>query len=124
MRAITTRRRSTATHFIPPSGISAMEMTGTNPLESLIRPSTRRACCDRLREVLIFLAIGSADRLDRPELLAGSSDLALDHIGLAEILANLRIVRIERDRFQIIADPLVHPTELARRIAAIIERLR
>src|SRR3954465_15197193 len=120
---MTTRRRSTATHFIAPSGMSATEATGTNPLESLIRFSTGCSCGDGFCEVLVFLAIGATDRLYGPELLAGSPDIALDHISLPEILAYLRVARIERYRLKVVSDSLVDPAQLAGRIAAIVEGL-
>ena len=57
-------------------------------------------------------------------MLLGEIVLALDDIGFAEIFAHLRIVGIERDRFQVIADALVGVAELAGRVAAIVERAR
>src|SRR4051794_25839837 len=107
-----------------PSGISATEATGTYLPEALIRSSTGRAIRDCFGKVLIFLAIGAANRLDRSELLSCSLDLALDHIGFAKILANLRVARIERYCLQVVPDPLIDLAELAGCIAAIVEGLR
>jgi hypothetical protein len=57
--------------------------------------------------MFICLANGAADLFDRLELGLGLCRVAFEEIGLAQVFANLRVVRIERDRFQIIADPLV-----------------
>ena len=123
--AMTTRRRSTATHFIAPSGISATVAAATKPSDAAVTPAQLGFCLgDRLGEVLVFLAVGAADLLDRPQLLARLLYVALNDIGFAEIFADLRVTRIERHRFQVIADPLVDPAELAGRIAAIVESLR
>src|SRR5258707_13961373 len=74
--------------------------------------------------MLVLRAIGAAYPLDRLQLRLGAAHVALDDKGLAEILADQRVTRIERDRSPVIIDPLIEPTELARGIAAIIERLR
>ena len=76
---------------------------------------------DSHREVFIFVANAPADLLDRLQLRLGARHVAFDEIGLTEVFADLRVVRIERDRFQIVADPLVDPAQFARRIAAVIE---
>src|SRR6266481_887439 len=65
----------------------------------------RRTVGNRLGEVGVFLAAGAAERLDHPELCLGVRDIALDDIGLAEILADFCVTRVERDRFLVIADP-------------------
>src|ERR1700736_6220766 len=83
--------------------------------------SLRPGGVDHLREILIILAIGAAEALDRRQLLLGEVDLALEHIGFAEIFAYLGVARIERDRLQIIGDAFIGPAELACRIAAIVE---
>ena len=72
-------------------------------------------------EMFVGLASSPADPLDRPQLGLGAREVAFEEIGLAEVFADLRIVRIERHRFQIVADPLVDPSHFARRIAAVIE---
>jgi hypothetical protein len=74
--------------------------------------------------MLVLRAVGAADPLDDLQLRLGAGDVAFDDIGLAKILADLRVARIERDRSLVVTDPLIDPAELARRIAAIIERLR
>ena len=73
--------------------------------------------------MLVLLAAGAADPLDDAQLGLGAAHVALCDISLAEILAHLRVAGRQRDRFQVIADALVEPAELPRRIAAIIERL-
>src|ERR1700722_1788294 len=80
---------------------------------------------ERLLEVLIFLAVAVAtNRFDCGELFLGEIELALDDIGFAEIFAYLRIIRIERDGLEIIADALIDLAQFARDIAAIVQRLR
>src|ERR1700682_5493744 len=74
---------------------------------------------DRRGEVLVLLAIGAADPLDRLQLRLGAAHVALEDKGLAEILADQRVGRIERHRSPVIIDPLIEPAELARGIAAI-----
>jgi hypothetical protein len=51
---------------------------------------------DRLRQIFVLLATRAADGLDGRELRFGQINFALDHIGFAEILANLRVIRVER----------------------------
>ena len=63
----------------------------------------------------------SASRSRQLESLA--RELALDHVGLAEILADQRVVRVERHGLQVIADAFVDAAELAGCIAAIVQRL-
>src|SRR3984957_3576614 len=88
-----------------------------------VAPSDRVGVVERLGEVAIILAVlRAAELLDRRQLLLCEIELALDHIGLAEILAHLRILRIERARLDIIANPLVGSPELAGRVAAVVER--
>src|SRR5438874_707889 len=79
---------------------------------------------DRVGEMLVLLAAGAADSFDDAQLGLGAAHVALCDISLAEIFAHLRVTGRQRDRFQVIADSLVEPAELPRRIAAIIERLR
>src|ERR1700692_1845391 len=75
----------------------------------------------RLGELAVILTVlRTADRLDCSKLILGEIELALDHIGFAEILSHLRIVGIKRNRLQIIADPFVGATEFASGIAAIV----
>ena len=54
-------------------------------------------------------------------MILGKVEFPLDDIGFAEILAHLRIVRIEGDGLEIVADPFVRAAEFARRITAIVE---
>ena len=72
--------------------------------------------------MLVLLAMGAADSPDRTQLLLGGGDVTLDDIGLAEILPDLSVARVLRNRLQIVAYPLINPTQLARRIASVIER--
>src|ERR1700720_940113 len=74
--------------------------------------------------MLVLRAVGAAESLDPLQLLLGAGHVALEDKGLAEILADQRVARVERHRSPVIADPLIEPAELARGIAAIIERLR
>jgi hypothetical protein len=55
-------------------------------------------------------------------LVPGEVHLPFDDVGLAKIFANLCVVRIERDRFQIVGNAFVHTAELARGIATIVQR--
>src|SRR4029077_7022590 len=74
--------------------------------------------------MLVLLAIRAADPLDRLQLGLGGGLVALRDVGLAEVLANLRVTGRERYGFQVIADPLVEPGARVCRIAPVIERLR
>src|SRR5271166_3926086 len=72
----------------------------------------------------IFARLRPAELLDRRQLILGEIVLALDHIGFAEVLAHLRVGRVESDRLQVVADSFVRPSKLARRITAVVERAR
>src|ERR1700691_5348701 len=90
-----------------------------------LTPGLKRVrLCQRAGQVLVILAVLTAKLLDRRQLLFGEILLALDDIGFAKVLAHLRVIGIERDRLEVIANPLVGASELAGRVAAIVERAR
>src|SRR5262249_46311158 len=76
---------------------------------------------DGLVEILVLFAARAAERLDGGELFLGQVNTTLHDVGLAQILAYLRIFRIEFDGLQIIGDAFVRAPELTRRIAAIVQ---
>jgi len=76
-----------------------------------------------LREVEVFLTHRPAKRPYDVQLLFGEVKLALGDIGFAEILPDLDIMRVQRDRFEIIADAFFGAAELAGDITAIVEGL-
>jgi hypothetical protein len=54
----------------------------------------------------------------------GEFVLALDDIDLPKVLAHLRVSRIQRDRLKIVANSFVGSSQLAGRIAAVVEGAR
>src|SRR5271157_2214951 len=94
----------------------------------------RRECPLQLKSVrliesvgeilVVFALLRSAELLDRRQLILGEVEFTLSDIGLAKILAHLRIVRVESDRLQIVAYPFLRPPKFAGRIAAIVEGAR
>src|SRR4051812_518554 len=70
---------------------------------------------DGLGEILVRLARGAAALLDLGQLLLGEVELALDHVGLAQVLAHQRVLRVERHRLLVVADAFFQLAELARR---------
>ena len=115
---------STATHFIAPAGISATLATATKPSGAAVTRRQPGFCS----EIALARSLYSSHSVPQISSIARScaraAHVALDDIGFAEIFADLGVSRIERHRFQVIADALVDPAELAGRIAAVIERLR
>src|SRR6202042_2343539 len=78
--------------------------------------------CQRAGQILVILAVLTAKFLDRGQLLFGEIVLALDDIGFAKVLAHLRVIGIERNRLEVVANPFVGASKLAGRVAAIVER--
>jgi hypothetical protein len=91
-------------------------LAGSGPRPQSVQSSELRVL-ERLREILVLIAAGAADRLDARKLGLCEVELALHDIGLTQIFADLSVARIERDRLQVIADALIDPPELARRVA-------
>ena len=73
---------------------------------------------------LIVVAWTAAAVGDLVELLLGLPDIVFQEIGLAEILARLGVVGIDRERLMVIVDALVDIAELARRVADQVQHLR
>ena len=79
---------------------------------------------DCRHQKLIVLAWTAAAVGDLVELLLGLPDIVFQEIGLAEILARLGVIGIDRERLTVIVDALVDIAELARRVADQVQHLR
>ena len=79
---------------------------------------------DCRHQKLVVVARTAAAVGDLIKLLLRLTDIALQEIGLAEILARLGVAGIDRERLVVVVDALVDVAELARRVADQVQHLR